>query len=67
VTELHLTAEGSRLVQRVTERRARDVAEIVRRMPPDTWAALNAALEAFATAAGEPGDADIFAWEAPVE
>lgn len=67
VTELHLTAEGSRLVQRVTERRERDVADIVRRMPPGTWAAVNEALEAFRIAAGEPGDADIFAWEAPVE
>jgi DNA-binding MarR family transcriptional regulator len=66
VTELHLTVTGSRLVQQVTERRRLDVADIVGRMPPDMWPALNQALEAFAEAAGEPGEVDLFAWEGPV-
>jgi DNA-binding MarR family transcriptional regulator len=66
ITELHLTEAGSELVRRVTQRRQRDVADIVRRMPRDTWPALNRALEAFTAAAGEPDDVDLFAWEAPV-
>lgn len=65
VTELHLTEEGARLVARVTDRRRRDVAEIVRKMPSDAWPGINQALEAFTVAAGEPGDVDLFAWEGP--
>jgi DNA-binding MarR family transcriptional regulator len=67
VTELCLTAEGSRLVDRVTDRRRRDVAEIVRRMPAEAWPGVHQALEAFAVAAGEPRDLDLFAWTAPEE
>lgn len=67
VTELHLTEQGSRLVARVTERRRRDVAEIVGRMPSDAWLGVNQALEAFTVAAGEPGDVDLFAWEAQAD
>ena len=67
VTELYLTAQGSRLVDRVTDRRRRDVAEIVRRMPVDSRLGINEALEAFAVAAGETHDVDLFAWEAPEE
>jgi DNA-binding MarR family transcriptional regulator len=67
VTALHLTPLGARLVQRVTERRQRDVADIVRRMPAGTWAAMTETLEAFGVAAGEPDDVDLFAWEVPVE
>jgi DNA-binding MarR family transcriptional regulator len=67
VTELHLTAKGSRLVDRVTDRRRREVAEIVGRMPAETWPGVNQALEAFALAAGEPQHVDVFAWESPEE
>jgi DNA-binding MarR family transcriptional regulator len=63
VTELRLTAAGSRLVQRVTMRRVRDLTAIVDRMPSDRWGAFNEALEAFATAAGEPAAADVFGWD----
>jgi hypothetical protein len=51
----------------VTERRRRDVAEIVGRMPSDAWLGVNQALEAFTVAAGEPGDVDLFAWEAQAD
>lgn len=65
VTLLHLTAGGRRLVRRVTERRARQLAEIVRRMPSETWPKVIEALSAFAAAAGEPSHVDVFGWHAP--
>ena len=61
-TELHLTGGGRRLVQRVTDRRVRDLTAIVHRMPPETWPQLDRVLQAFAEAAGEPADADLFGW-----
>lgn len=65
VTHLHLAAAGRRLVQRVTDRRARDLAEIVARMPPGSWSAVRDSMQAFAVAAGEPEDIDLFGWDTP--
>jgi DNA-binding MarR family transcriptional regulator len=65
VTQLQLAAGGRRLVQRVTDRRARDIAEIARRMPPESWRAVRDAMHEFALAAGEPNDIDLFGWDAP--
>lgn len=65
VTLLHLTPTGRRLVARVTERRAQHLAAILRNMPNETWSGLIAAFSAFAEAAGEPGDVDLFGWGAP--
>jgi DNA-binding MarR family transcriptional regulator len=63
--ELRLTAQGARLVDRVTGRRRRAIARIVTNMPADTRADLITALTAFATAAGEPkapGGVTAFGW-----
>lgn len=66
-TELHLTAGGRRLVDRVTERRRRDLGAIAERMGDKAAAAAVSALEAFAAAAeGAQMEADLFGWE-PVE
>lgn len=65
VTLLHLTAGGHRLVRRVTDRRAQQLADIARRMPSDAWPKVTEALAAFAAAAGEPNDVDVFGWNAP--
>ena len=62
-TELHLAAVGRRLVDRVTERRRRDLAAIVSRLPDDVRARAVEALTAFAEAAGEPAGPDLFGWE----
>jgi DNA-binding MarR family transcriptional regulator len=62
VTRLHLTAGGRRLVNRVTQRRSRDLARIVERMPPDRWPSVISALAAFAAAADEADDVDLFGW-----
>jgi DNA-binding MarR family transcriptional regulator len=51
---LGLTREGSRLVQRVTDRRQARIARIVTTMPAAERAALVRALTAFSDAAGEP-------------
>lgn len=62
-TELHLTAAGRRLVERVTERRRRDLATIAGRMTPTDAEAAVEALLAFARAAdGAPSEADVFGW-----
>ena len=63
VTRLQLTAGGRQLVARVTQRRSRDLARIVGRMPPDTWPSVIAALGAFAAAAEESDDVDLFGWK----
>ena len=65
VTRLHLTASGHRLVRRVTDRRSQHLADIARRMPSDTLSKVTEALAAFAAAAGEPSDVDVFGWDAP--
>jgi len=62
-TELHLAARGRRLVDRVTKRRARDLAEIAGRMDSQAWAAATVALAAFGEAAGEPAGLDLFGWD----
>jgi len=62
VSILRLSAGGRRLVARVTERRMRDLAAIVDRLPQGTPAAVVEALEAFAEASGEPDDLDLFGW-----
>jgi DNA-binding MarR family transcriptional regulator len=63
ITRLHLTAAGRRLVNRVTQRRSRDLARIVRRMPQESWPAVTESLAAFAAAAGEVDDVDLFDWD----
>lgn len=54
-TELHLTAAGWRLLERVADRRRRAIAEIVARMEPGDSAGAVRALRAFSEAAGESG------------
>jgi DNA-binding MarR family transcriptional regulator len=66
ITHLRLTAAGARLVQRITSRRASDVSDVVRRMPREQWPAVIEALAAFADAAGEPDDIDLWGWTPPV-
>lgn len=51
---LDLTIEGSRLVRLVTRRRRAEIARVVTALPVDQRSGLVAALQAFATAAGEP-------------
>ncbi|MCA1587776.1 MAG: MarR family transcriptional regulator [Chloroflexi bacterium] len=63
-TDLHLTAAGRRLLERVTERRRRDLAAIAARMGEFEARAAVAALEAFAAAADEAAsEADLFGWQ----
>lgn len=63
--ELHLTATGRRLLQRVVERRKRDLAAIVSRMGSEGATEGVQALVAFAEAAGEvPLDLDPLGWSA---
>ena len=61
-TQLHLAPDGRRLVERVTERRRRDIAAIVAKLPDDVRAATVDALRAFAEAAAEPAGTDLFGW-----
>lgn len=62
-TSIRLSAAGRRLVDGVTARRRSEITEVVRRMPESARQPVIAALEAFATAAGEPLDTDpAFAW-----
>lgn len=51
---LDLTAQGRRIVRRVTARRRDEITRIVRAMPSTQRASLIKALRAFAAAAGEP-------------
>jgi DNA-binding MarR family transcriptional regulator len=62
-----LSARGRRLVAQVTERRVEDIARIVDRMPAASRRAAVDALAAFAEAAGETGEVDLFGWNAAVE
>ena len=62
-TELHLAAAGRRLIERVTDRRRRDLAAIAAKLPDDVRARAVDALVAFAEAAGEPVGLDLFGWE----
>jgi len=52
-TVISLSAKGRRLVDRVTERRRREIASIVERVSPELWGPTVVALRAFADAAGE--------------
>lgn len=52
--ELTLTAEGSALIDRVVRHRRTAIRRILRKMEPDQRDRLAAALDSFATAAGEP-------------
>lgn len=62
-TELHLTAPGQQLLDRVADRRRRAIAEIVARMDPDAAAGAVRVLAAFSEAAGESGPAgDPLGW-----
>lgn len=62
VTQLHVTASGYELVQRVTDRRLRDLTDIAQRIPAEHWPEIADALAAFAAAAGEAGGVDVFGW-----
>lgn len=63
-TQLHLTAGGRRLVDRVTARRRRDLAAIVSGMPEAARTGALDVLGAFAEAAGERAGVDLFGWDA---
>ena len=62
-TRLYLAAEGRRIVEQVTDRRRRDLAAIVDRLPAGTTAQVVDVLAAFAAAAGELQAGDLFGWE----
>lgn len=61
-TEIVLTSRGRRLVERVTQRRRRDLSAIAERMSEQQVRGAIAALTAFAAAAGETPDASLFGW-----
>jgi DNA-binding MarR family transcriptional regulator len=61
-TEIVLASRGRRLVERVTQRRRRDLAAIAERMSEHELRDAIAALVAFAAAAGETPDAALFGW-----
>ena len=61
---VRLTAKGRRLVDTVTERRRREIAEIVARIPARERSTMVRALHALGDAANEPADA---AWFTGVE
>ena len=63
-TRLFVAAAGARLVQRVSDRRRRDLATIVSELAPQMRQSALDALTAFAVAAGEAGDTDLFGWDA---
>lgn len=54
-----LTAAGASLVAEVTERRRREIAEILVRLAPADRARVEEALQLFADAAGEPSATDL--------
>ena len=62
-TELYLAAAGTRLVERVSSRRRRDLAAIASRLSPDQQRHAVEAFLAFGEAAGEVGGADLFGWD----
>ncbi|MGH9135443.1 MAG: MarR family transcriptional regulator [Acidimicrobiales bacterium] len=63
--EIVLAAKGRRLVERVTLRRRRDLAEIASQMSSADLRRAVAGLTAFATAAGETPEASLFGWPDP--
>ena len=62
-TRLFVAAAGTRLVQRVSDRRRRDLATIVSELEPQMRQSALDAVTAFAVAAGEAGDTDLFGWD----
>jgi DNA-binding MarR family transcriptional regulator len=62
VTPVSLTPKGRRLVQRVTDRRRRDLAEIASSMSPDDLDHVITSLTSFSVAAGEWPGVDRFGW-----
>lgn len=61
-TEIVLSAKGRRIVDRVTERRWRDLTVVVSRMSERQRRDAIRGLTAFAAAAGENPDATLFGW-----
>ena len=61
-TEIVLATRGRRLVERVTQRRRRDLTAIAQRMSREQLRDAVAGLTAFAAAAGETLDAALFGW-----
>jgi DNA-binding MarR family transcriptional regulator len=62
-TELRLAAAGRRLVERVTDRRRRAIADIASGLPAEVRDQAVQSLLAFAEAAGEPTGVDLFGWD----
>jgi DNA-binding MarR family transcriptional regulator len=61
---LSLTSEGSDLVAEVTRRRREEISRLLEQIPPASQRALVDLFDAFAAAAGEPGDGDwALGWE----
>jgi DNA-binding MarR family transcriptional regulator len=56
---IHLTAHGEQVVAHVTERRRREIAEVLDQLAPDDRQALGRAFALFAAAAGEPPPEDV--------
>ena len=56
---IELTTPGRYLVEQVTERRRNEITAIMRRLSPSDRAAVGAAFELFAKAAGEPPAEDL--------
>jgi DNA-binding MarR family transcriptional regulator len=66
-TTVSLTAQGRRLVGRVTGRRRRDLAAIASVMTPEDRAHAISGLRSFARAAGEVSGSDPFGWAEPAD
>jgi DNA-binding MarR family transcriptional regulator len=56
---IHLTPHGEQLVAHVTDRRRREIAEILDQLKPDDRPAVGRAFALFAAAAGEPPPEDV--------
>lgn len=56
---IHLTPHGEQLVAHVTERRRREISEILAQLKPDDRQAVGRAFALFAAAAGEPLPEDL--------
>lgn len=56
---IQLTPHGEQLVAHVTDRRRREIAEILEQLKPDDRAAVGRAFALFAAAAGEPPPEDV--------
>lgn len=56
---IHLTAHGEQVVAHVTERRRREIGEVLDQLKPDDRVAVGRAFALFAAAAGEPPPEDV--------